>query len=344
MAGCGPAVPRLLRRALLTRSEETARTLLDLAVEHVQSVPFNLVQACWLRLYTDATIALSTLELLQPAGIDLWRVIRRLDTGIIVAGAVGEGRMEWIQVLIQACQRHIKPRVFEGRDTIADSHMPDFAPECAPIAIPSLSRPPSVSRYLDFEKERPFILRSHLAPKPDGTTGWPALERWGSAEYLLSATGRGRIVPVELGVSYDDEDWSQRLLPLEDFLEQAGFTGEIPDENARPVYLAQYGLFDQFPKLRSDFFFPDYVWSQPAAPSDLPSYRPPATDDGVIVNAWIGSASSQIISPAHTVNIPRVSPCSNSSAKEGRIPTIIVMCRSLERSVCGLLLRQWAHT
>ncbi|OCF44360.1 hypothetical protein I317_01805 [Kwoniella heveanensis CBS 569] len=73
-----------------------------------------------------------------------------------------------------------------------------------------------------------------------------------------------------------------------------------PDVPTQPLYLAQYALFDQFPELAKDISYPDYVWSEPPIPVDYPTYRPPETDDGVVVNVWVGSGGGRIVSPAHT--------------------------------------------
>lgn len=121
---------------------------------------------------------------------------------------------------------------------------------------------------------------------------------------------------MEIGGAYDDSDWGQQILPLEMFLRRAGYRSAHDDnigddddndhangnrESSSPLYLAQYNLFSQFPDLAQDISYPDYVWSDPPAPEGYPTYQRPQTDDGVIVNVWVGSGSSEITSPAHTV-------------------------------------------
>ncbi|WVQ84998.1 hypothetical protein IAT38_007162 [Cryptococcus sp. DSM 104549] len=135
------------------------------------------------------------------------------------------------------------------------------------------------------------------------STSWPAVQRWSSADYLLQTVGAGRVVPVEIGKAYDDSGWGQKVIPLESFLARAGYAvadHTDSDSTAGPLYLAQYSLFDQFPELARDMSFPDYVWSCPPTPETYPTYQPPSSDDGVVVNVWIGSGESEIISPAHT--------------------------------------------
>lgn len=68
---------------------------------------------------------------------------------------------------------------------------------------------------------------------------WPALSRWGDLDYLVAVAG-GRTVPVELGRSYAQEDWSQRLMTVRDFV-----TRYITSPGTDIGYLAQHQLFDQ---------------------------------------------------------------------------------------------------
>jgi lysine-specific demethylase 8 len=166
---------------------------------------------------------------------------------------------------------------------------------------------------------------------------------WGSNEYLRAVAGRGRVVPVEIGKDYRVDEWSQEMMNWETFLQKieverwstdsqpshSSFKSEklpvsenYPDAPTKPrsswranpganpdeideaiVYLAQYSLFKQFPKLRDDIVVPDLVYYAPS--SDYPNYRPPQTEDendeGTIINAWLGPGCT--VSPAHTVCI-----------------------------------------
>lgn len=119
------------------------------------------------------------------------------------------------------------------------------------------------------------------------------------------------MVPVEVGSDYRAEDWNQKMLPWEDFLQGIGLTlgsyeneggelGSQSDTSGKEVlYLAQHTLLTQFPALRSDIIVPDYVYSSPPPPSTFPTYRPPGNDDQLVINAWLGPKGT--LSPAHTV-------------------------------------------
>ncbi|WVF69032.1 hypothetical protein IAT40_003806 [Kwoniella sp. CBS 6097] len=326
----------------------------------------------WLRLYTDSALLLSIAEVLTlsqvkqqqksneeyPSNLGsasasdlILGAIRRLDMAIIVAGAIGRGRKEWILQTIKDLQRLVLVKQetaddFHGDDdgesdavsserpkkrqrlqkqTVNSS--PSATLRCAPSPISTLSTPPSIDEYLQHHSQRPFILRGYLAGGCEtgfdndeldeadfGPPPWPAVERWRSAEYLKSMAGKGRVVPVEVGGAYVDVSWTQKIIPFDEFLSVSGFdskdkanNGACPvsdnvetDPPSQPLYLAQYALFDQFPDLAKDISYPDYVWSEPPVPVDYPTYRPPQTEDGVIVNVWIGSGEGKIVSPAHT--------------------------------------------
>jgi lysine-specific demethylase 8 len=308
------------------------RSLLALADEKINAVPFSSVTLEWLRLYTDATIGTALCSLVPSDGrhdddfkkeSDKWReIVRRLDMAIIVSGATGSNRPRIIQDLIKEAQRRIHKPSLVGNDTTFTSERPTkrrrlsagretlTASETrfSPNAIPVLETPPSIAAFLSTHRTTPFIIRGYISDVLE----WPACSRWNSAKTLLHRVGLGRVVPVEIGRSYTDQGWGQQILPFERFLRLVGFPDAPPADEAElekdreydglPLYLAQHALFAQFPELENDFTLPDYVYSEPPAPEDMPEYASPGNADGVVVNVWIGSGKQKVISPAHTVS------------------------------------------
>jgi len=349
IAACGPAILNILTTAssflsnlVAPRSTTTPgrsdhpysiadhRTALStawhLANDQINAIPFHLVENRWLRLYTDVSIMHSALDLATtssgtfPAQTFWLNAIRRLDMAIIVAGALGHDRAEWIQLLIGEIQRKGLPRRRSPRHHRSpDRHVKkrksvsqpsDINDELkfAPSPIVNLASTLSVSDYLRDHRDRPFILRQYLHSSDSPCPPWPAIERWRSPDYLLDLVGEGRVVPVEVGSAYDDVGWGQGIIPFRNFLARAGYdltpeNEEPPGTELSPLYLAQHPLLSQFPGLERDISLPDFVWSNPPPTDAIPSYRPPETKDGIVINVWVGSGRKEIVSPAHTVSL-----------------------------------------
>lgn len=68
---------------------------------------------------------------------------------------------------------------------------------------------------------------------------WPATKKWSDINYLLKVAGE-RTVPVEIGSHYADNNWSQKLMPLRNFIENY-----FLKDSENIGYLAQHNLFDQ---------------------------------------------------------------------------------------------------
>ncbi len=89
--------------------------------------------------------------------------------------------------------------------------------------------------------------------------------------------------------------YSVRLVSIPGTFESFLESTVLPDSN---MYLAQHDLLKQMPDLRDDIIPPDYLFSDPPAPPFAPQYRSPETEDGYIINAWLGPCGTT--SPAHT--------------------------------------------
>ncbi len=262
---------------------------------------------------------------------------------IIVAGAVGDGRLEMVHGVITLVQRIGLPRrsrvssaYKESGKTSKRKYPEKGALLYAQLPIVELQSPPSLSSYLRNHREGPFILRGYVRENNSSSPcpAWAAIKKWKSGDYILDLVGEGRVVPVEVGRAYDECDWGQKIVPLRDFLRRSGYLVEGETDAAEygpPWYLAQTSLLKQFPQLAGDISYPDYIWSSPPSPSYMPTYRPPQNDEGLVVNFWIGSGREEVVSPAHTVR--RLSKGSDANVK--RIHTTTATARYLAASAFG---------
>lgn len=253
---------------------------------------------CWRRLYTDACILRSLadcVDITNPGSIlTPATCIQRLDQAIIIAGPAGEGRLELILDFISLVQGTMPAHEISTQLLVSPGReaTPLFPGTCG-LSIPRLDSPPSLATFLSKHSKTPFVL-------PGFIRDWPALNEhpWHSVDHLRSISGPARIVPVEVGNDYRTDDWTQKLMDWDDFLEALSSRG---DGQAVPLlYLAQHDLFKQFPALRDDIILPDYVYAAPAPPDNYPNYSPPPNDEQLVANVWLGPAGT--VSPAHTVS------------------------------------------
>lgn len=167
-------------------------------------------------------------------------------------------------------------------------------------------------RYLDTSPR-------NIGPEPLVIVGlveqWPAQRDrpWNKPSYLLSRTlGGRRLVPVEIGRSYVDEGWGQKIVKFGDFLADyldatlapSSSSGTAGDQNQhasspiRPMaYLAQHQLLLQLPYLRDDISIPDLCYTAPPPHPIDPSKDQPELDEPML-NAWFGPPGT--ITPLHT--------------------------------------------
>ncbi|KAK0228048.1 Clavaminate synthase-like protein [Armillaria fumosa] len=240
----------------------------------------------WRRMHTDASILQASMLLNQSTYL---QAIEVLDRAIIISGAMG--RLDLIHALIQDVQSELASPTTEGELPAPLCRLPTPKPLfTALLDVPSLPFPPSLSSFRSQFSLSPFILRGYASD-------WPALTThpWRSIQYLRAVAGLGRVVPVEVGKDYRNDDWTQRLMPWDQLLASLEFDDQtrahVPDEM---LYLAQHNLFMQFPGLRADVVVPDYVYSGVSAPN----YAPPGNDEQLVLNTWLGPGGT--VSPAHT--------------------------------------------
>ncbi|KAJ1943528.1 hypothetical protein FBU59_002882 [Linderina macrospora] len=252
---------------------------------------------CWLTVFIGAALVHGLkLLVLSDASAPLdapIRVLNDLDRAIVVAGASGQ-QLEWIYKVRELVESSFSPALSvpeQPKNTPVDV-IPELSDLEFPVktyAVDDMDMVRFLTMVQDTSSSVPFIIQGAIS-------FWSALttRKWADLEYLRSAVGHHRLVPVELGARYTDSDWSQQLMPFGDYLDQLIY----PSQCANPPevgYLAQHNLFTQASRLKRDFSLPDYTQIETgrrAVPEDSV-----AGSDGVLVNAWLGPRGT--VSPLH---------------------------------------------
>ncbi|CAG8960989.1 hypothetical protein HYFRA_00002528 [Hymenoscyphus fraxineus] len=276
----------------------------------------------------NETIELSDHTSTPPLTADIINeIVETIDTAIIMAGSPASNTtQDTIDCLLELLEKidaqstHSEPHDILGDNTLTQpsskrqktnhSYTADQFPESS-VLIPTISKavPELVNpSFGKFERHMLYPYNNNLGPEPLIIPGvmehWPArAERpWDKPSYLMSRTiGGRRLVPIELGRSYVDSGWGQKIIPFREFLEH--YMMQDPTVESHGVgYLAQHNLFSQIPTLRNDICVPDYCFatcSPPHHSSPLFSkHTKMAQLEEPLLNAWFGPAGT--ISPLHT--------------------------------------------
>jgi Cupin-like domain len=234
---------------------------------------------------------------------DDWQgdVVKLLDMALILNNP-GDHRDGLIEDIVTALED-----AFDHGDSAHDSSkfiqdVYNVEPRDGPLEI----RHP-IKRVSDFslnDMEEHYVMGAEPIPIviTEALKHWPAMvgsRSWKSPSYLLSKSfGGRRLVPVEIGLSYVDAEWSQIIIPFKKFTDDFLLN---PSNPKKAGYLAQHDLFNQIPSLRSDIAIPDYCYTDPPVPmaGTAEAKKPPKPKlDTPLVNAWFGPAGT--ISPLHT--------------------------------------------
>lgn len=205
------------------------------------------------------------LVLFDMAERDLEEIFKTLDMIIIVCGPDAVTLAVIIQLEQSMCRTL-------WNDSIDLSESIDV-PALDPNNLPKILVEPSFEEFISNSSE-PFILMSIL-------DSWPALVKWNDPNYILQVAGH-RHVPVEMGASYLDSNWSQAILSLKSF-----FNDYLRKQDISIAYLAQYDLLSAVPQLAEDVSELEYLYIDLGSTSCHDPIR----------NIWIGS--SYCYSPIH---------------------------------------------
>ncbi|KAL7627597.1 hypothetical protein AAE478_001790 [Parahypoxylon ruwenzoriense] len=270
---------------------------------------------------------------------ELGELVKILDLALILAGAAGKQRgRNWInksfELLHAVWVDATSPDDMLTLGQPVKRKKPDQAPDSVSSNggietedmfsviepfTPPVRQPIRRVDTLSMEAFQAYMDNSSdakLGPEPliirNSFQDWPALNTnpWRKPSYLLSRTFSGRrLVPIEIGRSYVDEGWGQKIVTFGEFLreyidpslavvqEKSGNDTVLSSSRKRSIaYLAQHPLFTQLPALRDDILIPDYCYTAPPRHPTDPGIDQPELEEPLL-NAWFGPPGT--ITPLH---------------------------------------------
>uniref|UniRef100_A0A3Q4HDJ5 Lysine-specific demethylase 8 n=1 Tax=Neolamprologus brichardi TaxID=32507 RepID=A0A3Q4HDJ5_NEOBR len=197
-----------------------AQIILDISWEKLNTGTWRHVDKDWRRVYSYGCLfKVAALCCESPSEDKILEAVRTCDMGLIMGAAI---MGDILQVIVRILQSHIRT-LNSTKEEDESEHAEVKRIKIESPLVSAIKEESAVPRIRCPSLES-FKTNYLLPLKPVILEGiidhWPAFNKhpW-SIEYLRSVAGC-RTVPVEVGSRYTDEDWSQTLLTVNEFIDR----------------------------------------------------------------------------------------------------------------------------
>ncbi|KAK5015993.1 hypothetical protein LTR60_002615 [Cryomyces antarcticus] len=176
-----------------------------------------------------------------PAWERFAQIVEVLDMALILTGApcrrkVFDDILRRLESLLPPANATGTLPLPQGQERLQSKQLPSiFPPSVGPH--PELRYPMARQANMSMSEFQEHLDRQTTPVIITGAIDhWPALSdpdrRWDDPRYLMRSTlGGTRLVPVEIGRSYTDEGWGQKIMPLAEFMRMYLLDGHGDDSS-----------------------------------------------------------------------------------------------------------------